>query len=269
MSHPITSLEAFVRAHMSANDAISLYLEANKANYQPLDMETQQQLDRRSAVFMHANNAYSRIALVKTVLEQTADLLDPATQQSPIFMVSVAPAHFAVELEAANGFDVERVRRWTKRALESRDALSIVEAALYTNANVAGHPARMVSWHSHSPVWNRTRKQLDAQLKPLRNRHTSFVPGIEAVHVADVSASAVEKAIYICKAPLKEYRLIRRESVNQETGEVIQRFDQKKRDMRTGDRVRMCKVMSDHYLNNLLFGTGKEVLFAAELPTTF
>ena len=62
------------------------------------------------------------------------------------------------------------------------------------------------------------------------------------------------------KAPQKQYHVYRdplAEVHDPETGEIVAKPHVQKDWLRTGQRVRMCRLMADKYLDRLLFGQGE------------
>jgi hypothetical protein len=261
MSQPIISLEAYTCAHMEAKRSVEEYLRIGKSNYQTLSKDIREQLKHNTAMYLHANNPYSRIAFTECVVDDMDEILKGIATDAPAYFVTLVLSDFAVEYDETVTFDVETIKILTKKALRGVNAVAMVEAALYTNITLnRGHSNRTVSWHVHMLVWDTPVEKLKTRLNKINNQHACLVPGFDPTHCMRVNTEEAEKLlIYMLKAPMKEYRIARkRPGIDWETGEIFPTngFRQWKRDLRSGDRVRMCKVMADQYLHHLYFGMG-------------
>jgi hypothetical protein len=98
-------------------------------------------------------------------------------------------------------------------------------------------------------------------LAQINASYPSFVPDKPAAYCRHLTGNQVlAKLLYALKAPQKRYRVFRPRGflVSRTTGEISQKPARIQKDwLRTGQRVRMCRIMADRYLDRLLFGQGE------------
>lgn len=251
-----------MHAHMEAKRKIENYFWMPRSNYQKLDSWTRQQIESRNKVHMWANNFDSRVQFVETLVEHMTPVLAGIDSGIPIYFVTFVLRDFAVPYDPEVGFDVDMVSAFAKKALRGFHSIGMVEAALYTDLpQKLGMPKRTISWHTHSIVWGADAAKLQRRLDKIRASYTCLIDGFTSAHCKEITNErALELLYYISKAPMKEYRIShKRPNMDWSPGddELGLGVQQWKRDLRTGDRVRMCKVFADIYLDDLLFGTGE------------
>src|SRR3954466_1674520 len=167
--------------------------------------------------------------------------------------VTLIPNQFVVPEDAAASFDPKRLQAWARQELRGLSFISMVEPALYTNVgDIMAGVRRVVSWHVHAIAWGVIEARLAAIKDGINNRYEALLPGVDVAKFELVANDdVVGKALYMLKAPQSEYRVYpkRTEKIDRETGEITTpttgRFKQRKRPLRPGDMVRMCKVLAD------------------------
>jgi hypothetical protein len=117
MSQPIISLEAYTCAHMEAKRSVEDYLWIGKSNYQTLKNDIREQLKHNTAMYLHANNPYSRIAFTECVVEHMEEILKGITTDAPAYFATLVLSDFAVVYDETVTFDVETIKSLTKKAL--------------------------------------------------------------------------------------------------------------------------------------------------------
>jgi hypothetical protein len=181
-----------------------------------------------------------------------------------VWFLTVAPKAFAGSLSEADTFDHSGAVDLCGEILRKRDYIGIFEAAYYSNLELSpGSSEGLVSWHFHILLWNASKAEVSDLLARFSEIAEPLIPGRKAVHGRRLKPSAlVGNAIYMMKAPLDEYRVIpvKEEMVDADTGEVTIRpggtFDQKTRDLRPGDALRMYEVLGDRTIPTLAFSDG-------------
>jgi hypothetical protein len=100
----------------------------------------------------------------------------------------------------------------------------------------------------------------------INKRYAAFLPGVDPAYAVPVTAEeAIGKVLYMLKSPQSEHRVwpIKAKDIDPDTDEVFERhtgrFKQKKRALRPGDLIKMCKVLADKYLDRLAFAGGAGV----------
>jgi hypothetical protein len=258
-------LKDFHRIHYEADQRLNGYLEQAKSNYQRLSEPAEAMLQRRSDMYLHAVNARSRVMFAAAAVNEMKALRDGKKLPGPIFLVTFTPDIFARSESESAQFDPRTLQDWVTRILVDNNFVGMVEAAFYPFWP-HGTKEATISWHAHLLVWGVSYRQLDRKLAPIRNAYGTLVPGVFSAHTQKVSDEQVEsKLLYILKMPLNQYQPypVKQERLNRDTGELIKtatgRFKQKKPPLRTGQLVRMVRVMQNQFLDALLFANGEGV----------
>ena len=266
----IIDLESFIEVHRRVDDKIKDYLEFPRPGWLRAPQWTALELPSSEEWFMPANNAESRISFAKIAVRHAE--AHQQLQGGKVFFVTLTPADCAVPLSEAAQFDVRHLRTMVREALPGIDFIAMVEASLYINWGPNG-PCRgfYVSWHVHLLAWNTSRFMLEIALRDFRRNHVSLLPHSSAAFIKAVRpGQMVSKLVYMLKAPQKEYWVNseKGEFIDPETGEVLAgRRRQQKRNLRTGNRIRMLGVMDCRRLDRLMFGNCEGVSLSRAIKT--
>ena len=263
MGKPLITLPRFVDAHWARDAQLKDYMLTARGQL-AFDEATAQRLEHRAAGSLFATNTRARIAFATAAERAVSQLVEDGSIDT-FFFLTLAPRDFACPLADAADFDEFSVRFWALPLLLGFHHLGVIEAALYSNANVLpGTRGPMVSWHGHVLGWGSPKRKFDALVMRVNGDHEPLIPGRTAAHVRLLTPrQAVGRAIYMLKAPLNEYRVYPRkhEVVDPQTGEILElptgAFQQKKRDLRPGDAVKMCKALGSRTLPMLVFAGGE------------
>lgn len=161
---------------------------------------------------------------------------------------------------------VARFVRVLRRGLRGLSYLGMIEPAYYVNVCEGAriHGKRMICWHLHLLAWGASRKEMKRRVDKL-NEQRILLPiadGLDAAHQKCISKGKLASKIgYILKSPKKAYRLFRVELITAD-GEIVDRFKQKKDDLRPGERLTLFRLMQDMHLDRLAVagGEGADVL---------
>jgi hypothetical protein len=213
---------------------------------------------------LKATNARSRIAIARAATEELGALIDKG-RLPPASFVTLSSKRFAVPIGDAGTFDVPTLIGWTAPWLEKLNHLTVVEAALYTK--VPGWSGQVVSWHTHSIVWGASDWIVSSVVDGFNDQEEALVRGRTPAHVRALASEKTvsNRVIYMLKAPMKDYRVypIAETVVDHLGGEIIQREtgtdQQRKRDLRPGDLVKIYDVLGDRHIPSLMFGGGKGI----------
>jgi len=109
-----------------------------------------------------------------------------------------------------------------------------------------------------------TYARLNQALKRINENYKSLIPGRPPACCRRITlGEVIAKLMYILKAPIKDHRVWPENQTDPDTGEITTvGYSHKKCLLRTGDRVKMCRVMADRRLDLLAFagGIGAQVL---------
>jgi hypothetical protein len=211
---------------------------------------------------LKATNARARIAVARASVEELSALIAKG-RMPPAYFASLASKRFAVPLEEAAAFDVQQMIDWMSPWLDRFHHLTIVEAALYTK--LPGWSGAVVSWHTHSIIWGTGDWVMQTITDGFCHQEEPLVRGRTPGHFRRLASSKTveNRALYMLKPPLKDYRVypLIEEFADHLTGEVIEREtgidQQRKRDLRPGDLVKIYDVLADRHIPSLMFGGGK------------
>jgi hypothetical protein len=156
--------------------------------------------------------------------------------------------------------DFDKIRRRYQACLLGLNYLGMIEPAYYVNIAV-GHPyegRRMVCWHVHAIAWGGAPKQIKGHIGQSRSasKLQAIVDGLAPCHCKQVTRGELLPTIaYILKPPQNAYSIGKRTQI---VGEQRRHnFQQNKRTMRPGERVKLATLMSDVYLDQLAVGGGE------------
>ncbi len=237
-----------------------------------LERDVATELEPAAALYLFANNRDARLRYVEIAARHLGDAIGDLPANAPVFWVTLINREHAVREDEAGAFQIKRLHRWAHRLLRGCNYVGMVEAALFTNLDVvaAGYK-RTVSWHCHLHVWGVSEEVIAEICTKANTRYRTLVPGVTVAHYRPVTyAEACERAFYMHKGQISEYRVWqrRRVSMDDDTGVITivgtGRFSQGKRPMRPGDMARMCRVFAGRTLDRLAFagGAGRKVLDA-------
>ncbi|WP_156940738.1 hypothetical protein [Mesorhizobium sp. LSJC265A00] len=194
------------------------------------------------------------------------------TRGKKFYFLTLAPRMFAVPLEEAPDFDHSILQSWAERLLSGHTYIGIVEAAFYGNFGLVPG-SRTVSWHVHALLWDTNERSVQAINDAVDGAHDALLPGGHAGDMMELGVrGAASHIIYMLKGQLKEYRCgpTKKEKVDPKTGEIVNKWWQQKRPLRTGDLAKMMKVMAARTIPGLCFagGAGRVIWQTAEAQAT-
>jgi hypothetical protein len=252
----ITDLPSFYRVHQQLDDKLKNYLNRAYSNYQTLPGDLWNELFSRNADLLFAANADARVNFVEILCDQI-EAFD-IVERGPHCWVTVTPADYVLPLDRAHEFDPRELIALIRQALGDVPAIGVVEGGHYLKWGPDGpSPKDHISWHAHLIIWERSRAQLQDFVAALSKRRN--MRGRSAVWVEPIAPELVlSKMIYAAKGPVKSYRVVKRpDRIDNETGEITERFRQTKDWIRSGNHVRMIKALRGRYLRDLIFGNAE------------
>jgi hypothetical protein len=176
-----------------------------------------------------------------------------------IFLLTLCDRRCCTSHQEKN-IDITRLIRILRRGIRGLSYLGMIEPAYYVNVCEGPriHGKRLVSWHLHLLAWGESRKKMQKRIERLNQGILlPIADGLAAAHQKRISKGKLaSKIAYILKAPKKAYRLYKYEQITPD-GEVIQRFRQKKDDLRPGERLTLFRLMQDMNLDHLALGGGE------------
>ncbi|MBZ9864208.1 hypothetical protein LB515_02355 [Mesorhizobium sp. CA15] len=261
---PILTERVFIKTHDKIDEAITKKLLTPRGK-ELLNLDLRDAMLEREAKQLYAINKRSRIAFAKSMHRTFKRLIHRKAKKAAYHFVTLAPAKFAIPISQASDMDVARIVKWARRHLRKCHFIACVEAAIYPNLAKAGIAREiMVSWHVHAIVWGAKREAVKERVDKVTNRCPSLLPGVPAGHVATFTADEILGRVwYSLKAPCSENNVYPRktEHFDWKTGEIITVptgwFEQKKREIRPGNAVRMVGVMGTRTIPDLVFAGGK------------
>ena len=242
-------------------------------NRPALGSATRATFDQREALFLHANNMWSRVRYAKIFGDRLERFAAQREAGEPMFLVTLVNRDHTVPRKVAADFNIACVTGWVHHVLRGASYVGMVEAAYFSNLRLCDlYEHRYVSWHSHVLLWGITEAEMIALCGEINGRHVTAVEGVPAAHYRVLQLEEIfGRCIYICKAPLDEYRVWarKREIFDRDTGEIFKcfsgRFSVKSRRMRPCDAVHMSSVFIEKYINQLAFAAGEGRLVLREI----
>jgi hypothetical protein len=177
-----------------------------------------------------------------------------------LFLVTLCDRRCCTSHQEKN-IDISQFMRILRRGLRGLSYLGMIEPAYYVNVceGVRIHGKRMVCWHVHLLAWGESKSAIRTRIESL-NKKGILLPiadGLPAAHQKRIAKGKLTKKIaYVLKGPRKAYRLFKWEQVTAD-GEIVQRFKQKKDDLRPGERLSLFRLMKDMYLDQLALAGGE------------
>lgn len=212
----------------------------------------------QNAAEMHYNNIYTRIALERQVNAQIARELK--SREGDLFMLSASPRQFRSDPETG-ACPVEELQRWVARRFLGLNYFGVIEGAWYGNYNeVPDFPRPYISWHCHVIVWGANSEQLRAIKEEINRTEQGFVWDKKPGHFMKISRrNLFSRFRYLLKAPIKEYRLIKRKPERGAIGHNSQSKSGRtgKRDMRPGAAVRLMTIIGERPIDDFIIAGGE------------
>ncbi|MGO4524970.1 hypothetical protein AB4097_08915 [Microvirga sp. 2MCAF35] len=256
MIEAIRSLETFIHRHREVDQRIKSYVRDSRKNYAKLDPSVERLLDPKAAIFLHVYNADARIQFATSLIKHTAEIVQFIGPGRPAYFVTLTPDIFCHLMQNQRPFTLQDMKKWVAQYLGDLNAVGVIEAGYYrrTRRGLAWILER-ISWHFHLLVWGASYYQINQRLKAIRGQHQSLVVEIPSAACKTVASGEEfeEQAYYMSKGILSSYSYGEGKP-DPKTGEI--RVVHKKREPRTGEHIRMCNVLKDEYIDNLLFGFG-------------
>ncbi len=259
----VLSQSVSTTSHRELDRQVREYLHDNKSNYQTLTRDQREELERRSAKYLYANNYEARIRYAERLYREMAVLIGQLARDCPISFVTLTPKEFVLSEHDAASIDVRALQRWTKQRFPGANLIGMVEAALFTNVGVGlDRKGRSVSWHVHFLLWGMPHPEVEQIKNRINTEYRSNLPGRPPAHFHDLSSGdGLNRVWYMTKGILSAYHASpRTEHIDPETGEVHR--DQsgpwyvQKEGIRPGDAVKMMRVMERQCIDRLAFSAG-------------
>lgn len=226
-----------------------------------------ERMTHRAAASQFATNDVSRIAYANAAVRTLNGLLNGRKwpKDRGFYFFSVTPQQMSQPLEVAAGFDQQAAISCIQHLIGDRDYLGVLEAAYFSNfAAIDAKRGPTISWHFHLLLLGLSEQEAEELLKKLASACLPLIPGRKGVHLRKLTGGrVVGRALYMLKAPMSEYRVypLKRETIDPETGEITPvptgQFTIKKRELRPGDAVKLCRVLGDRKMPDLLFASGQ------------
>lgn len=240
------------------------YIRDNKANYVRPHREVEMALSPSGEKLLCANSGNARIAMATSAHKALEDHLHACSREilSTVYFITLVPNKFAMPERTASEFKPNRLREWIEREMSGFNYLGMIEAGFYPKTKLKGEDtAGTISWHAHLIVWGTGLEEMERRLQDINARHSSLLEGAGASHHLKVSAKLVGKRLLYCmKSPQNRYSTHSSgaEITDPETGEIRQIIDkQKKRKLRSGERMWVCNIMRYQHLDRLIVGGGE------------
>jgi hypothetical protein len=255
---PMITLDTFVDGHLQRQAQLEAYA-ASALGRRVVDEGLLARLARHNAMSLNATNSYSRLAFGRATSDALDEYAKIHTGENCHFL-TLTPAMFGMPLSSAAHFDVDQIRNWVEDILGSMNYFGMVDLGYFSNFSLPGFPKEpSVSWHTHLDVFDQPNETIMALVHNLNLRTASHIPGHRAADVLLLRPREIKgRGFYMAKAPRSEYRVIAQSTEVSDplTGEVNRALDIKKRALRKGDAVKLCKVLGDRTLPQLVLAGG-------------
>jgi hypothetical protein len=264
---PITTWKRFLEAHDEDQTRIARYIEADRRGerYARLPPFIHEELEEKSRIYLFANNRFARVDFARIVRRHCKRLF--AAKDGELFIwITFAPGRFTF-IEATIDFDTRRLQAWVRQLMPGLNFIGMVEPARYNFRKILGFRNVRISWHAHLVCWGDVKvlRRVKLICNKVNKRSPSFIRSIPSAYNAVVPKEKIlGKVLYMLKSPQDEYRAFvsRAAKLNVNSGRYVRGADglykQKSRALRPGDRLRMCHVLANQRLAELLFAGGPE-----------
>ena len=216
--------------------------------------------------YLYAVNLYGRLRWGEAACSAISDHFGLGSHRTypkqPLFFITVVDRASATPDDATE-VDIPGFKTILRKGLTGLSYVGQIEPGLYTNVAQGTYFSgkRMVSWHFHGLVWGATAADLKSRFSALESAGTyrPIADGLRGAHYRRIPKNQLpDKIRYMLKAPRKSYRIGKgkHEKITAD-GEVISRFIQNKRDLRSGERIVLFNLMKDMYLDQLVMGGGE------------
>ncbi|MBR0731568.1 hypothetical protein JQ595_22735 [Bradyrhizobium japonicum] len=164
--------------------------------------------------------------------------------------------------------DLEGIKNRLRYGLRQYSYFGMVEPAYYVDLphGVRYDGKRCLFWHLHALVWGVSRKELKKRLAKLARagHYSAIADGLKATHTRKIKQGRLPNCVaYILKSPSTGSRILVRDRkdkfdrpVIDASGVVSRRFEQKKADLRHGDRIVLFHAMKHLHLDRLAVAGG-------------
>ena len=275
--NPINNLSEFRSRHEGRFDKLLSY-STTKRGRENIDDRTLQTLLKRNARLRYATNSDARIAFA---IAASREMKQSAFREasSDFHFLTFTPLRLpsglqlAVKLQDAARFDAHSAKAWMQMAMSGYHYFGVIEPSFFSNWRLeAGQKDQTIHWHFHLVVWNCSANLMDQWVSYANRFFAPLFPGPQPAHARHVSeATAIAKTLYLLKAPQSDHRVIAKaqrgyEKIDPETGEVLSEptltYDSKKQALRPGDAIKMCKVLDERTIPELILAGGAGVRLA-------
>jgi hypothetical protein len=250
---PILTEPVFIEKHVAFLEGVRRYAWTVRGRRWLSDAALDA-LMLRSSTRLPAINVFARIAVAQAGAPLIRKL---ARSASPIFFLTLTPDQFAVPLGEAAAFDTRLLGEWVSDRLSGLHWLGMIDAGYFSNFSVGGRDSTL-GWHAHVLIWGATAAEIAALTAKLNASWHSLIPGSDvAVARTFRERGTLGRWWYLAKAPISESRVVGAgELVDDETGEVIDALRIKDRALRPRDAARVCELMADRSIADLLLAGG-------------
>lgn len=238
-----------------------------------LSQQAVENLRDRSSMLLKATNPRARVVLATTADWKLKEFLCRQHAPNQLFWITIVSKQMCYPAIHARQFCASKVADILANLFIDASYFGMIDVAFYGNHSTPtpGIPAhsthaRTLSFHIHLLAWGDSedyfrgmRDALNQCLEPLLlDKPPFFVRPV-------TKEQARQKAIYLLKMPLKEYRIwlkrTEEDFVDWSTGEIVSRVVRrtmvKKRPLRPGDAARLYSALADRRLDELLVAGGE------------
>ena len=273
---PLTPWETFVAAHRAAHVQRENYLHLGYRRRPALNRAARADMQPQRAMFLPANNMLARTRYARLVgegLERHALALGPDV---PLWFVTLIDRRHTVPLRRGAAFKVRSLIGWAHGVLRGASYVGMVEAAYFSNLRMFPDPGRrFISWHCHLVLWGLTEAEIEALCAAVNARTITAVPGLVAAHYRPLQLEEIfGQGLYLSKGQINEYRVWRKSErvVDRSTGDIVRvltrEWTMKKRPLRPGDAVHLCRAFAGRYIDDLAFAAGEGRAVLCEVNDT-
>lgn len=266
MRRPLLNMIEFTTQHEDQLHMMQKYM-TTKRGRRAVDDITAENFKHSAAVSLKATSCLARIAMAmaaEKVFSKQVELMKNAE------FLTLCPREFAVPMPEAAAFQPSGLIKWAREIMGDCNHVSVVDLAYYSNFSVKAGTNGTAHFHVHAIRWNQNEHPIAPALDEgvMAETH-SLLTGRTACHALRLNnRMVVERAIYMLKMPLSEYRAYR-QMVKKEDPQTHEKFKvptenyfQQARPLRPGDVAKIMRVFGDRDIPSLVFagGAGVEML---------
>ncbi|VDS03345.1 hypothetical protein DEVEQU_00466 [Devosia equisanguinis] len=216
--------------------------------------------NRDTAIELRADDIHARIAFAEIALRNVVEWVEASDSKAGHKFVTVAIGRHVVDPAHSASFDPRHLQLFIQKALKGFDFVGYVEFSYYPRWP---HGVPSVHPHAHLIVRGPSEKKLRASLSVISQRHMSLIPGWDSAFASSLASPNVgSQLLYALKFPLHSYAPYPKKATtwDPETGEELKlptgKFAQHKNDLRTGELDLMAGILSNQFLDRMMFAGG-------------